>query len=70
MESLSFTGAAPTPSAESSVQYTVTGSATATRDLPGPGRSVVPAPVMQAASLAALADVFAVDVDKVDDNPA
>lgn len=49
---------------------TVIGSATATRDLPGPGRSVVPAAVMQAASLAALADLFAVVVDKTDNIPA
>jgi nicotinamidase-related amidase len=49
---------------------TVIGSATATRDLPGPDRSVVTAPVMQAASLAALADLFAVVVDKADDIPA
>src|SRR5262249_9989969 len=49
---------------------TVIGGATATRDLPGPGRSVVPAAVMQAASLAALADLFAVVVDKADNIPA
>jgi nicotinamidase-related amidase len=49
---------------------TVIGSATATRDLPGPDRSVVPAPAMQAASLSALADLFAVVVNKADDIPA
>jgi len=43
-------------------------SATATRDLPAPDGSVVPAAQLQAASLAALGDLFAVvarDVDAV-----
>lgn len=41
----------------------VVGSATATRDLPAPGgRGVVKAPALQAASLAALADRFAIVV--------
>lgn len=39
---------------------TVVASATATRSLPGPDGSVVPAAALQAASLAALADLFAV----------
>lgn len=39
---------------------TVVAAATATRDLPGPDGSVVPAAHLQAASLAALADLFAV----------
>ena len=39
---------------------TVVASATATRDLPAPDGSVVPAGQVQAASLAALADLFAV----------
>ena len=41
-------------------QPTVVASATATRDLPAPDGSVVPAAQLQAASLAALADLFAV----------
>jgi nicotinamidase-related amidase len=39
---------------------TVVAAATATRDLPAPDGSVVPAPQLQAASLAALGDLFAV----------
>lgn len=39
---------------------TVVASATATRDLPAPDGSVVPASQLQAASLAALTDLFAV----------
>jgi len=39
---------------------TVVASATATRDLPGPDGQVVPAAALQAASLAALSDLFAV----------
>ncbi len=39
---------------------TVVASATATRDLPAPDSSVVPASQLQAASLATLADLFAV----------
>lgn len=39
---------------------TVVASATATRDLPGPDGAVVPAAQLQAASLAALSDLFAV----------
>lgn len=41
---------------------TVVAAATATRDLPGSNGQTVPAAVMQAASLAALADLFAVVV--------
>lgn len=47
---------------------TVVASATATRDLPAPDGSVVPAAQLQAASLAGLGDLFAViarDVDAV-----
>ncbi len=39
---------------------TVVAAATATRDLPGPDGGVVPAAQLQAASLAALGDLFAV----------
>ncbi len=39
---------------------TVVASATATRDLPAPDSSVVPASQLQAASLATLADLFTV----------
>lgn len=39
---------------------TVVAAATATRDLPGPDGAVLPAAALQAASLAALADLFAV----------
>jgi len=39
---------------------TVVASATATRDLPGPDGRIVPAAALQAASLAALSDLFAV----------
>ena len=46
---------------------TVVAAATATRDLPGPDGGVVPAPQLQAASLAALADLFAVVVRKQSD---
>ncbi len=48
---------------------TVVASATATRDLPGLDGSVVPASTMQAASLAALGDLFAVVVGKPSDIP-
>lgn len=41
---------------------TVVAAATATRDLPGPDGQVVPAAAMQAASLAALGDLFAIVV--------
>lgn len=41
---------------------TVVASATATRDLPDPHGNVVPAATLQAASLAALGDLFAVVV--------
>ncbi|OKH63988.1 isochorismatase, partial [Mycobacterium sp. SWH-M5] len=41
---------------------TVVAAATATRSLPGPDGSVVPAAAMQSASLAAIADLFAVVV--------
>lgn len=45
---------------------TVVASATATRALPGVGDSAVPAAAMQSASLAAMADLFAVVVPGVD----
>ena len=48
---------------------TVVASATATRDLPGPDGSVVPATALQSASLAALGDLFAVVASKADDIP-
>jgi nicotinamidase-related amidase len=41
---------------------TVVAGATATRTLPGPGGADVPAPALQAASLAAIADLFGVVV--------
>jgi hypothetical protein len=44
--------------------------ATATRDLIGPDGAVVPAPSLHAASLAALADLFAVVVSRADDIPS
>ncbi|GJE11200.1 MULTISPECIES: cysteine hydrolase family protein [Methylobacterium] len=46
---------------------TVVASATATRDLPAPDGSVVQAAQLQAASLAALGDLFAVVVRRPDD---
>ncbi len=46
---------------------TVVGNATATRDLPGRDGAVLPASALHDASLAALADLFAVVVDSVDD---
>lgn len=46
---------------------TVVASATATRDLPAPDGSVVPATQLQAASLAALTDLFAVVASKQGD---
>jgi nicotinamidase-related amidase len=48
---------------------TVIAAATATRDLPGPGGSVVSAAALQAASLAALGDLFAVVAGKQSDIP-
>jgi nicotinamidase-related amidase len=48
---------------------TVVAAATATRDLPGPDGSRVPAPQLQAASLAALADLFAVVARRQADVP-
>ncbi|ACA18254.1 isochorismatase hydrolase [Methylobacterium sp. 4-46] len=48
---------------------TVVASATATRDLPAPDGSVVPASQLQVASLAALADLFAVVAPKQTDIP-
>ena len=50
-------------------QITIPGSATATRPLPAPGGGNVTAEALQAASLAALADLFAVVVPKVADIP-
>jgi nicotinamidase-related amidase len=46
---------------------TVVAAATATRDLPAPDGSIVPAAQLQAASLAALADLFAVVAPKQSD---
>ena len=48
---------------------TVVASATATRQLPGPGGAPVPAAALQAASLAAIGDLFGVVVSKPDDIP-
>ena len=48
---------------------TVVASATATRELPGTGGVPVPAPALQAASLAAIGDLFGVVVSKTDDIP-
>jgi nicotinamidase-related amidase len=48
---------------------TVVASATATRALPGLGDDTVSAEAMQAASLAAMADLFAVVVPGTDDIP-
>ncbi|AKS33092.1 cysteine hydrolase family protein [Mycolicibacterium goodii] len=48
---------------------TVVAAATATRSLPGPDGSVVPASAMQTASLAAIADLFAVVVPDVGSIP-
>ena len=48
---------------------TVVAAATATRNLPGPDGSVVPASQLQAASLAALGDLFSVVVGKQADIP-
>ena len=48
---------------------TVVASATATRELPGPGGTPVPAAAVQAASLAAIGDLFGVVVSKADDIP-
>ena len=44
-------------------------SATATRELPGPDGVPVPAAALQAASLAAIGDLFGVVVSKPDDIP-
>lgn len=46
---------------------TIIAATTATRDLPGPDGSVVPAAAVQSASLAAVADLFAVVKPGVDD---
>ena len=48
---------------------TVVASATATRELPGPDGAPVPAAALQAASLAAIGDLFGVVVSKPDDIP-
>ncbi|KWX57613.1 cysteine hydrolase family protein [Mycobacterium sp. NAZ190054] len=48
---------------------TVVASATATRALPGVGDQTVPAPAVQSASLAAVADLFAVVVPSAEDIP-
>ncbi len=49
---------------------TLVAGATATRDLPGADGGVIPAEAVQAASLAALADRFAVLAARADDLPA
>lgn len=49
---------------------TVVASTTATRDLPGTAGGIVPAQALQAASLAALGDLFAVVAPTVADIPA
>ena len=49
---------------------TVVAGTTATRALPTPGGAPVDAASLQAASLAALADMFAVVVDRESDVPA
>lgn len=49
---------------------TIVASATATRELPVPGGVPVPAATLQAATLAGIADLFAVVVGKPDDLPA
>ena len=48
---------------------TVVAAATATRDLPGPDGGLVPAAALQAASLAALGDLFAVVTQRQSDIP-
>jgi len=48
---------------------TVVASATATRDLPVPGGPPVPASTLQAATLAGIADLFAVVAGTPDDLP-
>ena len=48
---------------------TIVASATATRGLPGPGGLPVPAATLQSASLAGIADLFALVVAKADDIP-
>ena len=48
---------------------TIVASATATRDLPGPDGVPVPAAALQAASLAGIADLFALVVGKANDIP-
>lgn len=48
---------------------TVVAAATATRSLPGPDGNLVPASAMQSASLAAIADLFAVVVPDVGSIP-
>jgi nicotinamidase-related amidase len=49
---------------------TVVGAAAATRDLPTAAGGIVPAESLHEASLAGLADIFAVVVDKTEDLPA
>lgn len=49
---------------------TVVAAATATRDLPGADGSIIPANTLQAASLAALADLFAVIAERESDVPS
>ncbi|BFV58343.1 hypothetical protein KCMC57_up34470 [Kitasatospora sp. CMC57] len=49
---------------------TVVAEATATRALPGPDGTVLPASVLQAAALTTIADLFGVVVVGVDDLPA
>jgi nicotinamidase-related amidase len=49
---------------------TVVGDATATRNLPGIDGGIVPAPMLKAATLAGIRDLFAVVLPAVDDLPA
>ena len=49
---------------------TIIAATTATRDLPGPDGAVVPAATLQSASLAAVADLFAIVKPSVADIPA
>jgi len=48
---------------------TVVGSATATRDLPSADGTIIPARMIQAANLAAMRDLVAVVVERLDDLP-
>ena len=48
---------------------TIVASATATRELPVPGGAPVPATALQSATLAGIADLFALVIGKPDDLP-